>query len=100
MSAPVPLTDDEIDAIEGRCAVASPGPWQSFIEGRDHLGGDNFIRIGGLDDDEPDMYVSRAIPGQGLTPASDHDLDFIAHARQDVARLLAEIKRLRGPDPR
>lgn len=98
MSDPVPLTDHELDAIEQRSAAASPGPWQSFIEGRDHLGGDNFIRIS-LADNEPDMYVSRAIPGQGLTPAGDHDLDFIAHARQDIARLIAEVKRLRGADP-
>ncbi|MGW2964478.1 hypothetical protein ACWDGI_39320 [Streptomyces sp. NPDC001220] len=83
MSQPVPLTDDELDAIERRSEAASPGPWQSFIEGRDHLGGDNFIRVGGLDDNEDDMYVSRATPGQGLTPVGDHDLDFIAHARQD-----------------
>ncbi|MFJ8010942.1 hypothetical protein [Streptomyces sp. NPDC096339] len=39
-----PLSSDELDAIEQRCAMASQGPWQSFVEGRDHLGGDNFIR--------------------------------------------------------
>ena len=37
------------------------------------------------------MYVMR-----DETPAATTDLDFIAHARQDVPRLLAEVRRLRG----
>ena len=37
------------------------------------------------------MYISRE-----LRPASVADLDFIAGARQDVPRLIAEVKRLRG----
>jgi hypothetical protein len=85
-----PLTDAELDAIEARVVGASKAPWQSFVEGRDHTSGDNFIRVGGLDDDEPDMYVSR-----DTVPASVADQDFIAHARQDIPRLLAEVRRLR-----
>jgi hypothetical protein len=54
------------------------------------MSGDSFIRVGGLDDDEPDMYVSR-----DSAPASIADKDFIAHARQDIPRLLAEVGRLR-----
>jgi hypothetical protein len=90
-----PLTGAELDQIEQRCGAASKQPWQSFIEGRDHWGGDNFIRVGGMDDSEPDMYVSRSI-AEGLVPASDADLDFIAHARQDLPLLLAEVRRLRA----
>ncbi len=85
------MTDDDLAAIEARLRAASTGPWQSFVEGRDHLGGDNFIRVGGLDDNEPDMYVMR-----DSSPAAVADLDFIAHARQDVATLLAEVRRLRS----
>lgn len=85
-----PMSDDELDEIARRVANASKGPWESFIEGRDQFGGDSFIRIGGLSDEEPDMYVTR-----DLTPAATTDLDFIAHARQDIPRLLAEIHRLR-----
>ncbi len=85
-----PITDNELQAMTERVDAASKGPWRSFIEGRDHMGGDNFIRIGGLDDAEADMYVSR-----DTTPASDADLDFIANARHDLPRLIAEIKRLR-----
>ncbi|MEN9620768.1 MAG: hypothetical protein RL499_961 [Actinomycetota bacterium] len=85
------MTDDDLGEIEERLNAASKGPWQPFVEGRDHLGGDNFIRVGGLDDNEPDMYVTR-----DSSPASVADLDFIAHARQDVEKLLAEVRNLRG----
>jgi hypothetical protein len=85
-----PLTAADLDAIDQRAAAASTGPWQSFIEGRDHTSGDDFIRVGRVADDQADMYVSR-----DGTPATPEDLDFIAHARQDVPRLVAEIRRLR-----
>jgi hypothetical protein len=84
-----PLPDADLDAIEARVVAASKAPWQSFVEGRDHTSGDNFIRVGGLDDDEPDMYVSR-----DAGPASIADQDFIAHSRQDMPRLLREMRRL------
>src|SRR5437899_266367 len=51
------------------------------IEGRDHTGGSSFIRTEG-DDIE-------------LSGATTADQDFIAHARQDIPRLLAEIVRLK-----
>jgi hypothetical protein len=77
-------------AIEERCAAASPGPWEAFVEGRDHTSGDTMIRIGGPKGNEPDMYVSR-----DLKVASEADHDFIAHARQDLPLLVAEVRRLR-----
>jgi hypothetical protein len=90
----VPMTDADLDEIEQRAAGASPAPWTSFVEGRDHLGGDDFIRVSDSDD-EPDLYLSRAVD-QGVVPASVADLDFVAYARQDIPRLLAEVRRLRG----
>ncbi len=84
-----------MEEIERRAHAAGKAPWQSFIEGRDHCGGDNFVRIGSLKDDEPDMYVSRAVGSGEEILASDTDLDFIAHTRQDMPRLIAEIRRLR-----
>lgn len=64
-----PIEADELDAIEARCRAASTPPWEPFIEGRDHDSGDTFIRIGGLDDSEADMYVSFAIRIAGVTPS-------------------------------
>jgi hypothetical protein len=89
------ITEEEIAAIEARVLAASAGPWTSYVEGRDHLGGDDFIRIG-EQDALPDMYVSMFGPGPGQRTASVPDQDFIAAARQDVPRLLAEVRRLRA----
>ena len=77
----------ELAEIESRCLAATKGPWQSFIEGRDHLSGDSFIRTGGMDNDSPDLY---------LAGGTLHDQDFIAHARQDIPRLVAEVRKLQA----
>ena len=82
----IELTDGDLERIERRCNAATKGPWESFVEGRDHLGGSDFIRTGGLDDDSPDIE---------LIGATVEDQDFIAHARQDVPRLLEEVRRLK-----
>jgi hypothetical protein len=91
------VSDEELDAIERRAQAATRGPWKSFVEGRDHWSGDNFIRTGGLDDDSPDMYVTLYY-GAEKVPAPPADLDLIAHSRQDVLRLVAEVRRLRASD--
>jgi hypothetical protein len=90
MTGDAPITDAELDAMQQRADAASKGPWQSFIEGRNNECGDSFIRVGGFEDDEEDMYVSR-----DRKRTSDADLDFIAAARQDVPRLIVEVRRLR-----
>lgn len=72
---------DWLDAIQARAEVTTPGPWRSYIEGRDHWGGADFIQTAS-DDFE-------------FVGATHADQDFIAHARQDVPRLISEIRRLR-----
>lgn len=81
------MDDQVLEQIEHRLAAATKGPWASFIEGRDHLAGDSFIRTGGMDNESPDIYLSGA---------TLQDQDFIAHARQDIPMLLAEVRRLRS----
>ena len=61
---------NEINDIKERCEKATPGPWKSYIEGRDHTSGSSFI-------------------------ATTNDQDFIAAARQDVPALIEEVYRLR-----
>jgi len=97
MSHQEPLTDAELESIAIRAAAATPGPWSAWVEGRDGYGGDNVILIGprDADNDLPDMYVTHA-DSDGTYPAPTKDLDFIANARQDVPRLIAEIRRLRA----
>lgn len=88
------MTEQELAETEARAAAATPGPWTSYVEGRDHLSGDAFIRFSDSDD-EDDMYVPRH-RSTGCYPASTADQDFIAHARQDVPALIDDVRRLRA----
>jgi hypothetical protein len=92
------LDDEDLEAISARTSAALDGPWWSSWEGRDHISGDSFIGTGSDDDRGPDMYVTT---DDG--PAPMETLDFISNARQDIPRLVAEVKRLRslhaGPTP-
>jgi hypothetical protein len=86
------MTKDELEAIKARYEATSIAPWVSFIEGRDCESGSSFIMTGIPNGEHiwgenrgEDLYLS------GGTNA---DLDFIAHARQDIPMLLEEIERL------
>lgn len=78
----VPMTDQDLRELQARCDAASPGPWKAWVEGRDHTSGSSFVQTGAED-----------IEMSGATTA---DFEFIAHARQDVPRLLAEVQRLQA----
>ena len=79
-----PLTEEFLLKVETRLRAATPGPWESFVEGRDHTSGSTFIRTPAGDIE--------------LSGASEADHDFIAHARQDQETLLAEIRRRRDEE--
>lgn len=72
---------NQIISIQERCDKATPGPWISFIEGRDHTSGSSFIKTAGEDIE--------------LTGVATDDQDFIAAARQDIPALIEEVYRLR-----
>ncbi len=72
--------------IRKRCNEATPGPWITYIEGRDQISGSDVI-VRGENGSEEDLY---------LTGATIEDHDFIAHARQDIPYLLKEIERLQN----
>jgi hypothetical protein len=76
------LSEEQLAEIERRCDLSTHGPWESYVEGRDHHGGDSFIMTSG-----EDIYLSGA---------TVNDQDFIAGARQDVPLLIREIRRLRA----
>lgn len=83
-----PLSDEKIEEIKQRSKSARPGPWKSYIEGRDHESGSNFIMVG--------EGASRSEDDIELHGATDEDQDFIAHAREDIPALIAEIERLKA----
>ncbi len=77
------MDENYLAEIEERVERATPGPWESYVEGRDHTSGDSFIMTG-----REDLYLS------SYGPARVEDQDFIAHARQDIPALINEVKRL------
>jgi hypothetical protein len=87
------VTEQELDAIESRCSLATPAPWTSYWEGRDHWGGSSFI-MQQRDGRQCDLYLTF-----DYSPRSEAselaDQDFIAHAREDLPRVLAEVRRLK-----
>lgn len=87
MSSKEPLTAEQLAEIQARCDRASPGPWRSMIEGREHTSGASFIMTGPPNARGEDIELSGA---------TQDDQDFIAHARLDVPQLLEEVRRLRS----
>jgi hypothetical protein len=80
------INEKELKAIENRCNKSTMGPWVAFIEGRDHESGSDFIMTGPEENRGEDIE---------LIGAQKDDFDFIAHSKQDVPKLIAEIRRLR-----
>ena len=88
------ISDEELDRLRRLANAASPPPWRSMIEGRDHHSGDTFIMIGPEGDRGEDLYLHR---DSGLASSADHD--FIASARTDIDALLDEIGAAAGRAP-
>jgi hypothetical protein len=77
----MPISDEELRRLEPLDRQATPGPWTSMIEGRDHDSGSDFIMTPG-DDFELN----------GATPA---DQDLIAAFRSALPSLPAESAKAR-----
>jgi len=75
------MDDAELDEIERRSQAVLSAPWKSFIEGRGHQSGSNFIQTAGVDIE--------------LIGATLEDQDFIARSKDDVDRLIKEIRFLK-----
>lgn len=86
------MTEEELAAIEARAKAATPGPWVVGETWRDHV----------VDGRFQDGYWPVA-----SQPGMDHEgawlkgnAAFVAHAREDVPALVAEVRRLRGESDR
>ena len=84
------LTEQELADIRARCEAATGGPWRFVEEGRDNTSGDSFIMTGPPRGRNGDLYLTT-----DKRDGSHADYEFIAHARQDIPRLLDEVERLR-----
>src|SRR5215213_5344567 len=58
------MTPEELEEIVARCNRASPGPWTSMVEGRDHASGSSFIMTGPPNGRGNDIELSGATPGR------------------------------------
>ncbi|WEI17893.1 hypothetical protein PY247_16300 [Acinetobacter proteolyticus] len=76
------LSKENLEHILELCSKTSQGPWVSYVEGRNHQSGSNFIMTGNEDIE--------------LIGATITDQDFIANAKKDIPKLNSEIFRLRA----
>ncbi|ROS28901.1 hypothetical protein EDF22_0632 [Rathayibacter sp. PhB127] len=81
---PKPL---DLDAIEERTETIASGPWG--VDEVPETGECRIIYTGDADEEPASIY---AITAGGSTPA---EAEFIAHAREDIPALIAEVRRLR-----
>lgn len=82
------LSEDDLRAIEARANAATDGPWRDPWAAPD--GEDEFRSAGGQT-----IFAAEFCDGPRLA-INPPDAAFIAHAREDVPRLLAEVRRLRA----
>ncbi len=97
------MRDDELDAIRRRADAATPGPWQvSFVDDTYAM---NLVAIttGEIHEDWPrdsEKVVAATLvqgPERYVSISDgrwDANAEFIAHARDDIPRLLGEIAQL------
>jgi hypothetical protein len=99
------MADLDLDAIRDREAAATPGHWYTGPAPDDQRRQARIqICDAGWDFDLPDGHhalvhapkPAEGWPSTGDVAAADADAEFIAHARQDVPALLAEVVRLRA----
>jgi hypothetical protein len=90
------MTNEELKAIRERAEAATPGPW--YWEKLDADGWNDTempCLVSASDEGVMDFGdCEQYYPTEG-SPPNDEDAEFIAHAREDVPKLLAEIERLR-----
>jgi hypothetical protein len=79
------MTKEELDKIEERLNKAQKGIWKAYIEGKDHTSGSSFIMTGIGSERGNDIE---------LLGATEADYDFIANAKQDIPKLIAELRKL------
>lgn len=88
------MTDEQLREIEERANAALPGPWSIELDGPD----DAMFRpiLGLFNPNAPPKSIERFVfdwMDESLN-VRNHDAAFIAHAREDIPALIAEIRRL------
>lgn len=85
------MTQGRLDAIQERVDATTDGPWEQCGRGIDG-GPSSLTEVVTLDVE----CMGYCYGGTGLGVQNEADAEFIAHAREDVPALLAEVERLRA----
>lgn len=80
------MTEQELSEVEARANAATPGPW-GFVPPRT----EELAIKGEVHCDEGPIFVAAH-----YDIAKSADFEFAAHAREDIPKLIAEVRRLRG----
>lgn len=78
-----PMSDERLEQIQARAVAATPGPWDCYGDGAHEV-----FDAGEYSDGDPGEVVAPVV-------TKLNDAEFIAHAREDIPALLAEVARLR-----
>lgn len=83
------LSEEELDRMERRAAAATVGPWLPDSDAPELAANVSVIELGACNE----LGTFKSIELVGASPA-DHE--FIVNARQDIPRLLQEVRHLRA----
>jgi hypothetical protein len=90
------ITDSELDAMGARAEAATPGPWETIHKYDGGLYSDHVVSP-----DRRCIANINAHPNFGGKPYKAKEIaEFIAHSREDIPRLIAEVRRLREENKR
>jgi len=105
------MTDDELKAIKDRCEKATPGPWYPVATDDECSMNARYVGTNSRGwprhDQQVGMNGERAEETIAITLLQyprvadvaderwDENADFIAHAREDIPKLIAEVERLK-----
>lgn len=88
------MTESELNEIERRINKSTKGNWIPMIEGITHDSGSDFIMTNVNNSDDfknPDRGQDIELNG-----GTKDDIDFVANAKQDIQKLIAEIRKLKS----
>lgn len=89
MSTNAPMTQEQLDAIQERVDAATPGPWAVDSDDPAYI---IYPEKGGWDG----LVIAHVAEQDGALFPVEHNGALIAHAREDIPALLAEVERLRA----
>ena len=99
MSTNNPMTQEQLDAIRERAAKATAGPWAAWEDqdGQPHMQGRLMVGVAAGVIPDGDTWIEGPDVNNPVAETYiPEDRVLIAHAPQDLADLLAEVKRLRA----